>query len=100
MLYMQVVFAPETKQDLRNLLNYIDTHASVIAKRRKNSEYLKEVNVVRSKLAASFAERAPGPGACRWQEIGVLSICDKIAEQFQVPIYDVVGDANPYLKFN
>jgi len=62
---------------------------------RNSSQYVSAVNAVKQVLKASFAERPAGPGPCRWRELSVYSTCIKIAEQFQVPLWDVVADANP-----
>ena len=92
------MFFPSTRKEVSALLKYIESNAPAIARRRKGSAYRAAVEIVREQLRASFAERAAGPGPCRWREIGVYSVCGEIAEQFQVPIYDVVGDANPALN--
>jgi hypothetical protein len=88
-------FSPSTQKQARELLNYIDSHSAAIARRRKNTAYLAAVQAVRDRLIESYASRPAGPGPCRWREIGVYAVCDTIAEQYSVPIYDVVGDAHP-----
>ena len=92
------MFFPSTRKEVSALLKYIESNAPAIARRRKGSAYRAAVNAVCEKLRASFAVRPATLGPCRWREIGVYSVCGEIAEQFQVPIYDVVGDANPALN--
>jgi len=88
-------FSPSTQKQVRQLLNYIDSHSAAIARRRRNLAYIAAVRAVRDRLIESYASRPAGPGPCRWQELGVYAVCDAIAEQYSVPIYDVVGDAHP-----
>lgn len=89
------MFYPSTRKEVTALLKYIENNAPAIARRRKGSAYRAAVNSVCEQLRASFAARPATLGACRWREIGVYSVCGEIAEQFQVPLYDVVHDANP-----
>ena len=54
--------------------------------------------VVKRKLAQEFAQRPAVPDEeCRWRKIGVYATCKKIAARYNVPVWRVVTECNPYL---
>jgi hypothetical protein len=97
-----VVFAPQSKQEVKALLQYLETNRPAI-NARKSAEYKAEVLVVREKMAAHFAVNPPQKRVrvCPWDTTGAKSQCANIANKYSVPIWDVIEAANPgaTLKF-
>ncbi len=91
-----VVFAPQNKQQLKMLLQYVETNRPQI-NARKSAEYKKEVLVVREKMAAHFAVYPPQKRVrvCPWEITGANTMCASIANKYSIPIWDVIGAANP-----
>ncbi len=89
-------YAPQNKQQVKDLLQYIDCNKSAIAQ-RKSQEYMEAVRIVRESLRAYFAVNPAKLNMKKdpWIVTGARTLCCIIAEQFQVPVWDVYAEANP-----
>lgn len=94
-----VEFAPQSQKQVRALLAYIteETRAQIDARRASN-EYRAAVATVRDIMRAHFTVNPPQRRVkeCPWKTLGTYTMCQRIAETYSVPAWDVVGDANPY----
>ena len=93
-----VVFAPRTKLQVKTLLQYIEANRPAI-NARKTADYKTAVNNVREIMRAYFAVNPPQlrVKTCPWRQLGTDKMCASIAEQYSVPYWDVIGEANPYM---
>ena len=96
-----VVFAPQTKLQVKALLQYIENNRPAINK-RKTADYLSAVKAVREKMRAYYTVNPPQRivKVCPWNITGANNMCAVIAEQFKVPFWDIVYEANPYIDEN
>ena len=97
-----VVFAPQSKQQVRALAAYIndDNNYAQIQIQRNTSAYKQAVAQVRDIMRAHFDKFPPQKRVkeCPWKTLGTYAMCQHIAETYSVPSWDVVGDANPYMS--
>jgi hypothetical protein len=95
---MSVVFAPQTKLQVKALLQYIEANRPAINK-RKTADYRAAVNAVREIMRAYYAVNPPQRivKTCPWNITGANNICANIAEEYKVPYWDVIAEANPYM---
>lgn len=96
-----VVFAPQTKLQVKALLQYIDSNRPAINK-RKTADYVNAVKAVREKMRAYYNINPPQRivKVCPWKLTGASNMCAVIAETFSVPYWDIVYEANPYINEN
>ena len=96
-----VVFAPQTKLQVRALLQYIENNRPVI-NARKTADYLSAVKAVRDLMRAYYlvnpAQRIVKQ--CPWTLTGASAQCNNIAETYSVPVWDIVYEANPAINEN
>lgn len=93
-----VVFAPRTKLQVKTLLQYIEANRPAINK-RKTADYKMAVKEVREKMRAYFKVN-PAQNVvrvCPWTLTGASEMCVNIAEAFEVPYWEVIAEANPYM---
>ena len=95
---MSVVFAPQTKLQVKALLQYIEENKPAIAA-RKNEDYKTAVNKVREIMQQYFRINPPQRVVklCPWKTLGTDKMCANIAEEYKVPYWDVIAEANPYM---
>ncbi len=91
-----VVFAPHTKLQVKELLQYIEHNRPAINK-NKTADYKAAVKEVRELMRAYFAVNPPQRivKICPWSLTGAKEMCQNIAEAFEVPYWDIVYEANP-----
>ena len=96
-----VVFAPHTKLQVKELLQYIEHNRSAI-NLRKTADYLSAVKEVRELMRAYFAVNPPQRivRVCPWRLTGASEMCANIAEAFSVPYWDIAYEANPGINEN
>ena len=94
-----VVFAPQTKQQTKTLLQYIEKNRPAI-NARKTQDYLSAVKEVRVLMRAYFAVNPAQRivRVCPWKLTGASEMCVNIAEAFNVPYWDIVYEANPSIN--
>ena len=92
-------YAPQNKQQVKALLQYIEENRPAINK-RKTADYKEAVNEVREIMRAYFAVNPPQlkVKVCPWNITGADNMCRNIAETFKVPYWDIVAEANPYIN--
>ncbi len=93
-----VAFAPQTQLQCKALLQYIEANRPAI-NLRKTAEYTEAVTKVREIMRAYFAVNPPQRivKTCPWDITGTNIMCKNIAEKFNVPYWDIVAEANPYM---
>ena len=98
---MSVVFAPQTKLQVKALLQYIENNRPAINK-RKTADYVAAVKAVREKMRAYYSVNPPQRivKVCPWTITGANNMCAAIAEEYKVPFWDIVYEANPYINEN
>ena len=91
-------YAPQNKMEVKALLQYIEANRPAINK-RKTAEYKQAVNSVREIMRAYFAVNPPQlkVKVCPWTITGADNMCKAIAEEYSVPYWDIVAEANPYM---
>lgn len=96
-----VVFAPQTKLQVKALLQYIENNRPAINK-RKTADYVNAVKQVRELMRAYYLVNPPQRivKTCPWKLTGATEMCAVIAETFSVPYWDIVAEANPYIDEN
>lgn len=94
-----VSFVPANKQQINALLQYIDENKPAIAQRMQAAEFIAEVNSVKQMLAAYYAINPPQRivKTCPWKLTGASNMCEAIARKYSIPIWNVLGAANPYM---
>lgn len=99
-LYADVPFAPNSKQELKQLMKFIDSDSEYAVYRRKtlrSKAYRAEIKVLRKFHRDLYKDRVDYKrivGQCPWTASGLSAMCDRLAEKFRLPAWDVVGDAN------
>jgi hypothetical protein len=93
-----VVFAPQNKLQVKALLQYIEINRPAI-NARKTEDYVASVNNVKEIMRGYFAVNPPQikVKVCPWDIMGTSKMCRDIAEQFKVPYWDIIAEANPYM---
>ena len=93
-----VVFAPQNKLQVKALLQYIENNRPAI-NARKTEDYVASVNNVKEIMRGYFAVNPPQlkVKTCPWDIMGTSKMCRDIAEQFKVPYWDIIAEANPYM---
>lgn len=95
-----VNFAPNNKQQVRELLRYLDKHSGNVQVQRKDPAYIAAVHIVRSRMRQHFEKFPPVLSAADpWRTLGTYEECRTIAQQYSVPAWTVLADANPYREF-
>lgn len=91
-------YAPQNKLQVKALLQYIEANRPAI-NARKTEDYVKAVNGVKEIMRAYFTVNPPQLKVkqCPWDITGASNMCKQIAEQFKVPYWDIVAEANPYM---
>ena len=99
-LYADVPFVPQSKQQLRQLMRFLDKDAEYSVYRRKtlrSKAYKTEIKVLRQFHRDLYKDKVDYrriKGQCPWRASGLSKMCDRLAEKFRLPAWDVVGDAN------
>ena len=99
-LYATVPFVPQSKQELRQLMSFLDRDAEYAKYRRKtlrSQAYKAEIKVLRQFHRDLYKDRVDYKrivGQCPWRASGLSEMCDNLARKFRLPAWDVVGDAN------
>lgn len=94
-----IVFAPETKLQLKELLKYVENNRPAI-NARKTAEYKTAVNKVKTMLQEYYLINPPKMRVkvCPWKLTGATSQCADIANTYSIPYWDVVYEAGPYIN--
>jgi len=94
-------FSPTTGREMRVLLRHLDSKPNrrAIALRELDPHYLSEVGRLREfhrNLFANIdaADVIRPQGRCPWETSGLTAECERVAEDYQVPIWRVFGAAN------
>lgn len=99
-MQVTVTFAPQSQKQVRALLKHLNSASvyAAVATARTSPAYTAAVACVRATMRAHFAVNPPQKRVkeCPWQTLGTYAICQQIAQEHNVPAWDVVGDANPY----
>ena len=92
-----MAFAPQTKLQTKQLLQYVEANRPAI-NLRKTAEYTEAVKYVREILAAYFKVNPPQLKVKLdpWVITGASNMTAIIAEKYSVPIWDIYAEANPY----
>jgi len=96
-----VAFSPRSAQECKALLHYLNIKENRDAvNTRKTEQYMQAVSQVREQLREFFQKNPPRLTAfCAWKHIGADVACKRIAEQYSVPVWDILQEANPYIVF-
>ncbi len=91
-------YAPQNKLQVKALLQYIEANRPAI-NARKTEDYVASVNKVKAIMAAYFKDNPPQlkVKVCPWKLLGTSEMCRQIAEQYKVPYWDIIAEANPYM---
>lgn len=92
-----VVFSPRTQQECQSLLRYLNHKENrAVVEARKTEQYKQAVSQVREQLREFFQKNPPRLTAfCAWRHTGADVACQRIAEQYSVPVWDIRQEANP-----
>ena len=97
------LFVPTSRKETQALMRHLDKNRPAINERKQDPAYKAEIKQLRefhAKLYSSDFSHLPRPKAGEeaspWALSGLQAECNRVAERFQVPFFDVVGDANSY----
>ena len=97
------LFVPTSRKETQALMRHLDKNRPAINERKQDPAYKAEIEQLRefhAKLYSSDFGHLPRPKAgeerCPWALSGLQAECNRVAERFQVPFFDVVGDANSH----
>lgn len=97
------LFVPTSRKETQALMRYLDKNRPAINERKQDPAYKSEIKQLRefhAKLYSSDFSHLPRPKAGEevspWALSGLQAECYRVAERFQVPFFDVVGDANSH----
>ena len=97
------LFVPTSRKETQALMRYLDKNRPAINERKQDPAYKSEIKQLRefhAKLYSSDFSHLPRPKAgeesCPWALSGLQARCYLVAERFQIPHFDVVGDANSH----
>lgn len=98
-LYADVPFVPQSKQELRKLMKFLDNaeYSQYRRKTLRSKAYKTEIKVLRQFHRDLYKDKVDYKrikGQCPWRASGLSAMCDKLALKFRLPAWDVVGDAN------
>ena len=97
------LFVPTSRKETQALMRHLDKNRPAINERKQDPAYKAEIEQLRefhAKLYSSDFSHLPKPKAGEevspWTLSGLQAECNRVAERFQVPFFDVVGDANSH----
>jgi hypothetical protein len=100
MLYANVTFVPKTRKEVTALVKFLQRdkeYDEYRAQTRHCQQYRDAVKILRdlhSELYKDISVEELKKGLCLWGSSGLRARCEQLAEQFRLPTWDVIGDAN------
>ena len=98
MLYPDIIFAPQSQTQVKTLLRFLDNKEYGVYRKRTvaSHKFCAAVDQLRQHHKNLYANYQ-GLGFATpdlWHSSGLYARCQQVAEQFRVPVYDVISSAN------
>ena len=97
------LFVPTSKKETQALMRHLDKNRPAINERKQDPAYKAEIEQLREFHAKLYSgnfnhllKTKAGEVYNPWELSGLQAECYRVAEEFQVPFFDVVGDANSH----